>query len=275
MTPTDRALAFLAAQDRPLEAAWARHTAGTGDRAAVLAALAEYQNPDGGFGRGLEPDIGAPASNPFAARLAIYVLLSLGADPGEPIARRLDGWLETSQDEDGCWRLPPDLADHPVAPWFAAWTFPSLNPALCLAGLAARLGLGSDRMQARVRALADRLASVEEVQTGEFYALLPYAEYFPFVAHPDQARYLDALAARIVRNVETDAYEDASHCLDQIGPPDGEVARRLPPALVATQLDRLLAEQQPDGGWPTPYDPHWRPWTAASALDTLRAHGRL
>ncbi|HLY32861.1 MAG TPA: hypothetical protein VKQ36_17690, partial [Ktedonobacterales bacterium] len=33
-----------------------------GERQAVLDALRPYQNPDGGFGNGLEPDIRAPVS---------------------------------------------------------------------------------------------------------------------------------------------------------------------------------------------------------------------
>ena len=38
-----------------------------GDRAPVLAALAAYQNPDGGFGNALEPDLRGPASQPEPA----------------------------------------------------------------------------------------------------------------------------------------------------------------------------------------------------------------
>lgn len=271
----DRALAFLDEHGRPVERAWARQLHAGGPRAAVFSALAAFQNPDGGFGRGLEPDIKAPDSQAFAARLAMHVLLSIDASPDEPLVRRLEGWLESAQNDDGDWHFPPAVGEHELAPWFAAWTFPSLNPALCLAGLATRLGVGSPPLHARVRALADRLVSVSEVEAGGFYPLLPYAEYFPWVDHPDREGFVAALVDRIATDARSGAYDDAGHFFEHAGPPEGEVARRLPPEVLAAQLDRLLAEQQEDGGWPSPYDPAWRSWTTAAALATLRAYDRL
>jgi hypothetical protein len=275
MTQIDRALNFLVAGDRPIEAAWANWLIGGGEREAVLAALARYQNADGGFGNGLESDIGAPASNPFAARLAMQIFLSIGATPEEPIVARLAGWLESAQGEDGCWRLPADANEHPIAPWFAGWTFPSLNPALCLAGYAARLRIGSARLQERVRRLFDDLASLEEVPTAEFYNLLPYVEYVPWVEVPNRDAYLEALAAAIASGHERGVYADAGHFFEHLGPAGGPLAGRLPASLIAAELDRLSGEQADDGGWPSPYASHWRPWVTVGALATLKAYGRV
>lgn len=274
-SPVHRALAFLDEQGRPPELAWARARCANGPTSDVVSALRAYQNPDGGFGRSLEPDINAPHSQAFAARLAMHALISIGASADEPTVRQLEGWIETAQADDGDWPFPAGLDDHDLAPWFAAWTFPSLNPALCLAGAAARLGIGSPRLFARVRNLADRLASVEEIQTGGFYSLLPYAEYFPYLDHPQREPYLAAIADRIASDARAGAYDDAGHFFDHAGPADGELIRRLPTNVVDDQLDRLLAEQQPDGGWPSPYNPIWRSWSTAAALNTLRAHRRV
>jgi hypothetical protein len=189
------------------------------------------------------------------------------------MVQRLEAWLEREQGEDGCWRLPPGVFAHELAPWFAGWTFPSLNPALCLAGAAKRLGIGSERLFARVGDLVDRLASIDEIESGEFYAILPYVEYFPWVDHPRRGEFLDRLAARIERTAAEGGYEDAGHFLDHAGPAEGEIARRLPAGLVVSQLDRIRAEQQADGGWPTPYNPAWRPWATAAAVATLANYG--
>lgn len=245
-----------------------------GPREAVVEALIAYQNGDGGFGRGLEVDIAAPDSQPFAARLAMHVLISIGARADEPMVERLAGWLEREQGEDGDWRFPPGVYQHALAPWFAGWTFPSLNPALCLAGLATRLGIGSPTMFGRVRALVDRMASVEAIADGEFYTLLPYAEYFPWVEHPKREAYLAALVARIEQDGRTGAYADAGHFFEHAGPPKGAIAQRLAADVVEAQLDRLLGEQEADGGWPSPYNAAWRPWTTASNAATLRGYGR-
>ncbi|MEA2532091.1 MAG: hypothetical protein QOG89_3735 [Thermomicrobiales bacterium] len=273
MATIERALQFLGNTGRPVEAAWARQLADDGSRQDVIDALAAYENEDGGFGRNLEVDIKAPDSQPFAARLAMHVLVSIAAPSDEPMVRRLEGWLEREQGEDGCWRFPPGVFAHGLAPWFAGWTFPSLNPALCLAGGAKRLGIGSDRLFGRVAALVDQMASAEEIEKGEFYGVLPYVEYFPWVDHPRRAEVLDLLADRIRRSALEGGYADAGHFFEHVGPAGGEIARRLPVDLVSTQLDRLRGEQQDDGGWPSPYNPTWRAWATAAAVETLLDHG--
>lgn len=70
-------LAFLATQNHPLSEAIVRYCWADGPGENVVAALSKYQNPDGGFGQGPEVDIKSPASNPFAARLAMQVMLSI------------------------------------------------------------------------------------------------------------------------------------------------------------------------------------------------------
>jgi hypothetical protein len=205
----------------------------------------------------------------------MQIFLSIGATPDEPIVARLAGWLDAAQGEDGCWRLPSDANQHPLAPWFAGWTFPSLNPALCLAGYAARLGIGSPRLYERVRRLFADLASLEEIPSAEFYNLLPYVEYVPWVEAPDRDAYLDALAAAIESGHARGVYADAGHFFEHLGPAAGPLAARLPADLVVAELDRLSGEQADDGGWPSPYALHWRPWATASALATLDEHGRI
>src|SRR5690349_7338849 len=72
-TAVDRARGFFAGWGRELDRArFAYHFAG-GSREALLEALGKYQNGDGGFGQGLEPDITAPDSQPFATELALLI----------------------------------------------------------------------------------------------------------------------------------------------------------------------------------------------------------
>jgi hypothetical protein len=189
------------------------------------------------------------------------------------MVQALETWLVDAQDDDGCWRFPPGLADHPLAPWFAGWTFPGLNPALCLAGAMARLGLGTATTQERVTHLFEQMASVEEAETGEFYAVLPYAEYVPWVPELRDGPYLDALVKGIALRVESGGYDDAGHFFEHVGRANGPVAARLPNDVVQAQLRRLADEQESDGGWPTPYAPHWRSWATAGAVVTLRDFG--
>lgn len=268
----ERGLAFLENHDYALGVAWVRHLWHNAPTDAVVDALATYQNNDGGFSKGLEVDIKAPVSNPFAARLAMHVLLSLRqpAEPASgPVIEGLDRWLTTAQHEDGDWHFAPEVYQHDLAPWFAGWTFPSLNPACCLAGLAARLNLGTDELQARVRRLFDEKASLEEARTGEFYNLLPYVEYLASVDHPERDAYLDTLAANITATAERGAYADAGHFFEHAHGGGPDLLRRIPAPVIKSQAERLLAEPEDDGGWPSPYDPAWRPWATAANLALL------
>jgi hypothetical protein len=259
------ALRFLQEQDDPLGEALVRFCWQDGSPEAVAAALAAYQNPDGGFGNGLEVDIKAPVSNPFAGRLAMHVMLTVPGSATEALRGPFAQWLEANQHEDGDWHFEPEVLRHDIAPWFAGWTFPSLNPSCCVAGTANQLGLATPEMLARVAALFERLGSLEEAQTGEFYNVLPYVEYVAGVDFPDRDAYIMAIADGITAR----SYEDAQHFFDHAinGGPD--LTARIPADLLSSQADRLMNEVSDDGGWPTPYDPAWRPWTTASAMITL------
>lgn len=273
MSRETRALNYLREHGRAVDAAWLGVVLGEGAQDDLIQALEGFQNPDGGFGQAFEPDIASPLSQPFAVRLAMHVIESAVLPTTLPMVRSLETWLVDTQDTDGCWRLPPALSDHPLAPWFAGWTFPSLNPALCLAGARKRLKIGTVDTQERVVRLFDQFASPEEAETGEFYSVLPYAEYVPWVTELSDGPYLDALVRGIERRATSGEYEDAGHFFEHAGPATGPVAARLPEDLIREHLARLAAKQEEDGGWPTPYAPHWRSWSTASAVVSLRDYG--
>jgi hypothetical protein len=259
------AIRFLQFNEYPLGVTLVGHLWQGGPSEAVVHALDAYQNSDGGFGRGLEVDIKAPVSNPFATRLAMQVLLALPADAGAEMRRSLAAWLAANQHEDGDWHLAPEVLREEIAPWFAGWSFPSLNPACCLAGLANRLGIATPDMLARVDGLFRRLGSVEEARDGAFYNVLPYVEYVAGVSFPERDAYLAAIAG----GIGSREYEDAGHFFDHALGGDPEVVARTSSERLAAEADRLMGEVGDDGGWPTPYDPAWRPWATTSALLTL------
>ncbi len=258
------------APDRPVEAALGRFLTGQGDAIAVRDALARYRNDDGGIGNGLEPDLAAPQSNPFAIRLALEAVREAGVPTDAPLVQGIVAFLERTQDEDGCWRWLPGTMDHPAAPWFQGWTFPALNPALDLAGVLRRLDLGSDRIHSRCRTLYGQLARREEITGGDFYTVLPYAESVPWLPDlPNRDDHLAALVEKVTRDLAADAYPAPQQAIEHIGPPDGPVARRLPAGYGDRLVEQTLATQQPDGSWPTPYDEHWRPYQTVTGMRIL------
>lgn len=265
----DPALRFLEDLGYPLGRAIVEHHWRGRNSDAVLDALAAYQNGDGGFGRELEVDIKAPVSNPFAARLAMHILLNLRQQPVGAIVDGLSGWLRREQHDDGDWHFTKEVYAAPLPPWFAGWTFPSLNPACCIVGLATRLGISTPEMRERVALLFARLATLDEARAGEFYNVLPYVEYVPTAELNDRDAWLDAIAQGILENAAGGGYTDAGHFFEHALGGGPALARRLNPEVFARFADELMAEQESDGGWPTPYDPAWRPAQTATALTIL------
>ena len=268
-TAAARGLAFLKAQHADLEAAIVDCLWFNGDPQAVVGALKRFQNDDGGFGKRLEVDIAAPESNPFATRLALGYLRDIPRQAGAELLGSVGPWLRENQALDGDWHFSEATRAGELAPWFAAWTFPSLNPACCLAGLATALDIATPEMVERVGVLFAAQASVETVRTGEFYDLVPYIEYSLTGSLP--VDYVDAIAETITRWAREDRFEDAEHFFNLAFGGSAELSARIPAEMVQGFVARALAEQLDDGGWPTPYDPAWRP---AATVGVLRALAR-
>jgi hypothetical protein len=241
----------------------------------ALDALAIYQNPYGGF-FGLEADIKAPQSNPFATELALNAMRWLSVPRDHPLLLRTLGYLETTQLDDGTWRFTPEIYQAELAPWFQGWQWPNLNPSCTISGLLKQIGVGSERLHNRVSALFQRLAKPEDLLGSEYYNVRPYAYYFlTGETFPQSEFYRWGVSWWMARAHLTNPDLDATHWLDFAPQPRSSIAQRIPPAMLAEKLTQLAAEQSADGGWPTPYDPAWRGWNTVLNLFILRAYGKL
>ena len=276
MDTVARAKSFVEQHGRDVDRARMVYHFGGGAQTALLAALGRYQNPDGGFGHGLEPDIAAPDSNPSATQLALLICVQAGIPGEDPLLQRTVEYLERTQDDVGGWRFSQAVYAHDMAPWYAGWQWPSINPACAIAGLLKELGLGSERLHTQVEGLFERLARVDDLAGDDYYAVLPYAYYFlPEWEHPQRALYASGVAWWLIRQHVQDKLPDSQHFFEYIRTPDTYIGRLMPAPMAAVRLDRLEAEQAEDGGWPSPYAEHWRAWVTVQNLLTLRAFGRI
>lgn len=215
-----------------------------GSTEAVLTALRAYQNPDGGFGNALEPDLRGAASQPQPVEVAFRLLEELGAMHDPMVAAACD-WLTTITRPDG--GVPfvlPSVRDTPRAPWWETEDDPAgnLNPTAALAGLLHRNEVEHPWLDGATSFCWRALEA--EVPTEE-YGVRAARTFLD--AAPDRARAERFLA-------------------------------QLPPA--EDDLPELAEGQQPDGGWTvgwpfwTPItEPEWRGWMTVEALRRLRAAG--
>jgi len=116
------AQAFLDRYGREVDRSLLAFERGEGPPSRVIAAVAEYQNPDGGFGKAIEPDIRTDASSVVATTVAFQLLSRVGAPPEHPTVRRGIRYLLDNYESDGSvWPIvPPEVEDAEHAPW---WTY--------------------------------------------------------------------------------------------------------------------------------------------------------
>jgi len=107
---------------RPLEAAlWKVHFHGALKEGA-LSCLKAFQNEDGGFGHGLEPDFWTPQSSPMATWAAGEILEDLEVEKDHPMIRHLVKYLvNTGQVSPGIW--PSSLPENNEYPHAPHWTY--------------------------------------------------------------------------------------------------------------------------------------------------------
>ena len=94
---------FILQNARPIDLAVYQYFFENGSNQAVMEELSKYQNEDGGFGHGLEPDYWNPNSSPIATNDAIITLFRVGAlDPNADMLKGIVRYLEShdSFDED-------------------------------------------------------------------------------------------------------------------------------------------------------------------------------
>ena len=289
----DRAVAFICTEGRSLDAELLDHSLTGGNAPAVLAALAAYQNDDGGFGRALEPDIRSPASSAIATSIGFQMLRRAGAGLEEPMVRRGIAWL-IEQCRDGVWPIidrDVDLAPH--AFWWNwsddladAWNGFRFNPTAELLGyLIDHRALVPEALLRRVEQTLLGHLDAQPILTGAYdlKSALRLAET-PDLPAPLATRLTSVLRASAAALDPADPHAAPL----ELAPRPGallydSLADRLAPA-----LEHLIETQQPDGSW-APFwewravsetawaeaERDWRSVLTRQALELLHAHRKI
>ena len=257
-----------------------------GDRAPVLAALAAYQNPDGGFGNALEPDLRGPASQPEPVEVAFGVLDEVGAMDHPMVAAACD-WLVTATTPDG--GVPfvlPSAAEHPRAPWWETQPDPpaSLVPTAAVAGLLHKHRVAHPWLEGATGYSWRAIDAMAGTSPYEVRAVLPFLDHVP---DRDRAEAAFSRVGALTLDqglvaLDPGATGEVHTPLDYAPTPDTMARRLFDDDVIAAHLDHLVASQQPDGGWNVSFPAwteaaglEWRAWATVHSLTVLRAYGRL
>jgi len=289
------ARSFLLQRARPLETARFRYYFEHGTMDEVLAALAAFQNSDGGFGHALEPDMRTPASSTLATSVALQMLAEVNAPADHPLVRGAIGYLLASYDPaTQRWRIiPPEAEGSPHAFWWAAqgleerFNHFSLNPRAELLGALWRYAdPGSIEWLAPVTtAVIDALEEIDASPSdNELLCLLRLAESpnLPEYLRTRLYEYLHGVVLETVVATPERWHEYALRPLSVAPTPDSPFVAQLADAIPAN-LDFLLDTQGSDGAW----QPTWswaaldsaawekagQEWKGVLTLEALRALG--
>ena len=297
----DQAVHFMREEARPLERALFAFYFEEGRRTSVLAALVPFQNSDGGFGHGLEPDMRTPASSVIATVTAFDIWRGIGADedtPGLPAALAyLVGAYDVEMER---WPIvPPEVEDAPHAPW---WSY--ADSAENFRGFWANPRAAVVAYMRQFKRLApspfkegERQAVVNDLmgypQHMEMHDLLCFVDLLETDGLPREhyEDILDKLRRALPHSVpmtpdEWDGY--GLQPIQVVRSPESPLHGVLDPAIIDTNLEYLIDHQQPDGSWAPNWswdfvdaaawavaEREWRGILTLRALRTLRAYDRI
>ncbi|WP_405062813.1 hypothetical protein OG474_14570 [Kribbella sp. NBC_01505] len=250
------------------------------DPAFVVDALRGYQNADGGFGHGLEPDKRCPDSLGLDVETAFDILLAAGARDDEMVRRAVD-WLASVATPEGAVSLAaPVIENYPRAAHMSEWTYePSLNPTAGLVGRLYKLGV-----EHPWRSLAGAwcAAQLAEGLPTEAHSLHEALEFLEHTGDVDLERVRDWLPKLSYFRADAADPSYGVTPLHLASTPDSVWAGLFTPEQLEAHLDRLIADQQPDGGWAITWEPpgqaatlEYRGIVTVAALRTLKAYNRL
>jgi Prenyltransferase and squalene oxidase repeat len=252
----------------------------------VVATLRGYNNPDGGFGHALDPDLRTPHSGPVATQTALETLAEVGATDDPMIAAAADFLASIARDDGGIPFMLEAAEEHPHAEYFTYADESSLIQTSANAAALHALGVTHPWLDG---ATAWMWRSIDELDAGDDagsgYGVrftLAFLDAVPDAERADRA--VEALAPTVAALVVEDPAQakESRTPLDMSPWPNSRSRRLFEPALIERHLDALESNQQPDGGWEFDW-PHWNPasaheWRGAitvHALRLLKAHGRL
>jgi hypothetical protein len=281
--------AFMATHARVLDRRRFRLLMGQADPRTVLAALDAYRNPDGGYGWGLEPDLRSPESQPGAALHAFEALGDIApATASQAVA--LCDWLASVSLPDGGlpFALPVTNAAGCAPVWAQADpTVSSLQITAVVTATAHRVAAHDPAVAAHpwlARATRYCLGAIQAI--GDNLQALELAFAMQLLdavhdTHREAAALLERLGEHVpasgLLHVEGGLEEEMMRPLDFAPTPDRPVRALFTPEAISAELQRLIDQQQDDGGWTVDfasYSPaaalEWRGYMTVRAVSILQ-----
>jgi len=230
----------------------------SGNKNDVIKALIGYQNSDGGFGNGIEPDILCPDSTAIGAETALYILDLLEISNSD-IVTNIAKWVVNSQNSEGYIEHPPEnLEEYPYQPW---WKNPDNIRIFAIAAFLKKFGFEDKNFFSKVRSFYKITQIPKEIQIYDY----PFFLYLKYLGENKEERrmlqhIIDQLPSIFAKNKEHYPLFGRHwyHALDIVDK-----------SIIENEADNFFNGLKEDGGLKIIYQdlPWWRPiWTLDSLI---------
>ncbi|NVM35408.1 MAG: hypothetical protein HWN81_07420 [Candidatus Lokiarchaeota archaeon] len=237
-----------------------------GSKDVVIKALVAYQNSDGGFGNGIEPDLLCPDSTAIGTETAMYIL-DLIDYVDSKITDQLFNWILEEQNEEGYIRHPPkNLYNYPFQEW---WSGPDDLRIFALSGFLKKWGLKDDTFFKKVKDFYSNSSLPKEFKFYEY----PYFTYLKYLGeNKEEKKMLQHIISQLPSIFENNKEHYPLfgrhwyHALDIV---DKKV--------IENEADNFFNGLQDDGGLKIIYQnfPWWRPIWTLDGLILLKKSGTI
>lgn len=287
----ERAKSFLYKNGRLLDRRRFEYHFEGGSKQAVLDVLRAYQNPDGGFGNALEPDIRCPQSQPVPTEMALHIMDDIGAfDPEimEGIFRYL---REITLPNGGFPLVFRSAIEYPHTLWWNVDRddIPSINPTGTIIGLLYKQKANRAFYEETwFKECVDYIwRFMEDARPDGYHEGIQWVEFLRYTSDQSRAsRYLALVdewlqsPGTIERDPNAQGY--VQKVLDWAPTHESYASKFVTPDEVSIHLEALVGQQQEDGGWTISWpavgpgaESEWRGWLTVERLKTLRSYGKL
>ena len=246
--------------------------------------ISAYQNPDGGLGHALEPDVRCPESQPLFVATGLYAMRDAGWRDRD-LSLSICSFLEGVSDAEGLVPiLLPSAFSSPHASHWTATGQPALNPTASICGLLHYQGVEHPWLSRATRTCCELLLRDPPREAHTLVCATHLVEYLPDerVAAEVAEQIASALPGAVFYIAHAPVQTYGLTPLHFSPTPTSRWRRLFTDEQIEGHLTHLMTIQQPDGGWPITWEApgpastyEWRGRGTLEALSTLVAYGHI
>lgn len=253
------------------------------DASAVGALMKAYQNPDGGLGHALEPDVRCSESQPLFAEIGLMALRDAGVRDAALALSICDFMQDVSNDAGLAPILLPSAFKAPRAEHWRSAGEPDLNPNAAICGLLHWQRVEHPWLSLATEACSRLVMSQSEPDAHALRCATRFVENLPTGGEADTLAAAIAVKLPGSRWYIADPAEEGYGLspLEFATSPESRWRSMFTEDQIEAHLDHLESLQQEDGGWPISWDApgpagtaEWRAHVTLNAVRTLAAYGR-